>query len=81
MTKYTKGVEDAQRLLSLREREKQDNPRKGGKPMPDPKKDRPFEPDVPIPGEGKDFEDDSSSSQEYDEDAGDDFEENVINPT
>lgn len=68
MKQYTKGVEDAQRLIDLKETQNPQgdpgNNRKGGKPMPDPKKDRHIQPDVPIPGEGEDFDDEFSEEDD-----------------
>ena len=66
MKEYTKGVEDAQRILALKETQPPNlgENRKGGKPMPDPKKDRHIQPDVPIPGEGEDFDDEFSEEDD-----------------
>jgi hypothetical protein len=61
MKQYTKGVEDAQRLIDLKETQNPQgdpgNNRKGGKPMPDPKKEKHINPDMPAPGEVEDVDD------------------------
>lgn len=75
---YRQGVEDAQRLLDLKlPQQSAVNQRKGGKPMPDPKREKKRQPmphpDEPLPGEVEDFDDSFETP--------DDIEEDDINPT